>query len=112
MNTEANMLSFNLQAGELVDALLADTQALRLLVHHLDNGVRILGPTDLASRMAHDASQMYARNVAAFLVRIVDEDGSVAIDLEDPIISGAAITHDGRITHPVVRRRMGLEATT
>jgi NAD(P) transhydrogenase subunit alpha len=73
-------------------------------------GVTIIGPTDLPSRVAHDASQMYARNVASFLGRISDEEGSITIDMEDPIISGAAITHDGRITHPVVRRRKGLEA--
>jgi NAD(P) transhydrogenase subunit alpha len=72
-------------------------------------GVSIIGPVDLPSRVAHDASQMYARNVASFLGRISDEDGGIVVDLEDPIISGAAITHDGRITHPVVRRRMGLE---
>jgi NAD(P) transhydrogenase subunit alpha len=72
-------------------------------------GVSIIGPVDLPARVAHDASQMYARNVASFLGRISNEDGALAIDLEDPIISGAAITHDGRITHPVVRRRMGLE---
>jgi NAD(P) transhydrogenase subunit alpha len=72
-------------------------------------GVTIIGPTDLPSRVAHDASQMYARNVAAFLGRISGEDGAITIDMEDPIISGAAITHDGRITHPVVRRRRGLE---
>lgn len=71
--------------------------------------VHIIGPIDLPSRVAHDASQMYARNVAAFLGRISGEEGAIVIDLEDPIISGAAITHDGRITHPVVRRRMGLE---
>jgi NAD(P) transhydrogenase subunit alpha len=77
------------------------------VVHH---GVSVIGPTDLPGRVAHDASQMYARNVAAFLGRISDEDGALTIDLDDPIVSGAAITHEGRITHPVVRRRMGLEA--
>jgi NAD(P) transhydrogenase subunit alpha len=76
------------------------------LVHQ---GVTIIGPTDLPGRVAHDSSQMYARNVASFLGRITDEEGALSIDLEDPIISGAAITHAGRITHPVVRRRMGLE---
>jgi proton-translocating NAD(P)+ transhydrogenase subunit alpha len=74
------------------------------VVHH---GVSIIGPVDLPGRVAHDASQMYARNVAAFLGRICDENGAMKIDLEDPIISGASITHEGRITHPVVRRGMG-----
>lgn len=73
------------------------------------NRVSIIGPTDLPSRVSHDASQMYARNLAAFLGRISDEEGRLSFDFEDPIVSGASITHEGRITHPVVRRRMESE---
>lgn len=76
------------------------------------NGVTILGPTDLPGRVAHDASQMYARNLAAFLGRITGEDGAANLDFEDQIISEACITHDGRVTHPVVRRAMGLGEST
>ncbi|HZD24453.1 MAG TPA: Re/Si-specific NAD(P)(+) transhydrogenase subunit alpha [Acidimicrobiia bacterium] len=74
------------------------------VIHH---GVIILGPTDLPGRVAHDASQMYARNLASFLARI-DGDGP-QLDFDDEIISEACITHDGRVTHPVVRRGMGLD---
>jgi NAD(P) transhydrogenase subunit alpha len=73
------------------------------------NGVKILGPTDLPSRVAHDASQMYARNLASFIGRITDENGERAFDFDNQIVSEACITHDGRVTHPVVRRAMGLE---
>lgn len=73
------------------------------------NGVMIIGPTDLPARVAHDASQMYARNVSSFLGRITGEDGELTLDFEDEIISAACITHDGRVTHPVVRRNLGLE---
>ena len=74
--------------------------------HH---GVTIMGPTDLPSRVAYDASQMYARNLAAFLGQLSDEEGRFTCDFSNQIVSEACITHDGRITHPVERRAMGLE---
>lgn len=76
------------------------------------NGVSIIGPTDLPSRVAHDASQMYSRNLASFVGRITGEDGEIVFDFDDQIVSGACITHDGRVTHPVVRRAMGLDGQT
>jgi len=74
--------------------------------HH---GVTILGPTDLPGRVAYDASQMYARNVASFISRISGENGERVFDFDNQIVSEACITHDGKVTHPVVRRAMGLE---
>lgn len=72
-------------------------------------GVKILGPTDLPGRVAHDASQMYARNLASFLTKISDEEGNMVFDFSNQIVDEACITHDGRVTHSVVRRAMGLE---
>jgi NAD(P) transhydrogenase subunit alpha len=74
--------------------------------HH---GVTILGPTDLPGRVAYDASQMYARNVASFISRISGENGERVFDFDNQIVSEACITHSGKVTHPVVRRAMGLE---
>jgi NAD(P) transhydrogenase subunit alpha len=71
-------------------------------------GVTVIGPVDLPSRVAHDASQMYARNIASFLGRITGENGQPYLDFEDQIVSEACITYDGKVTHPVVRRTMGL----
>lgn len=76
------------------------------------NGVSIIGPTDLPSRVAHDASQMYARNLASFLTRITGDEGEIVFDFDDQIVSEACITHAGRVVHPVVRRRMGLDTTS
>jgi len=73
------------------------------------DGVKVIGPTDLPGRVAHDASQMYARNLASFVARITDENGQRVYDFENEIVSEACITHDGRVTHSVVRRSMGLE---
>jgi NAD(P) transhydrogenase subunit alpha len=76
----------------------------------IHQGVKIIGPNDLPGRVAHDASQMYARNVHSFLGQLSGEDGILVFDFDNQIVSEACITHEGRVTHPVVRRRMGLEA--
>jgi len=73
-------------------------------------GVKVIGPVDLPGRVAHDASQMYARNLASFISRITGEEGQRVFDFENEIVSEACITHDGSVTHSVVRRAMGLEA--
>jgi NAD(P) transhydrogenase subunit alpha len=72
-------------------------------------GVKIIGPIDLPGRVAHDASQMYARNLTSFLTAITDEDGDKVFDFTNQIVDEACITHDGRVTHSVVRRAMGLD---
>ena len=72
-------------------------------------GVKILGPVDLPARVAHDASQMYARNLASLLSRLVDEEGRLSLDFDDEIVAGSCITHDGEVRHPAVREAMGLE---
>ncbi|MGI9644869.1 MAG: Re/Si-specific NAD(P)(+) transhydrogenase subunit alpha [Ilumatobacteraceae bacterium] len=71
--------------------------------------VRVIGPTDLASRVAVDASQMYARNLLAFVDRITDDEGNTSFDFDDEIVEETCITHDGRVTHPVTRRALDLE---
>ncbi len=73
-------------------------------------GVLVMGPTDLAGRVAVDASEMYSRNLAAFLERIVDDDGALSLDFDDEIVAESCVTHDGRVTHPVARRALGLES--
>jgi NAD(P) transhydrogenase subunit alpha len=77
------------------------------VLHH---GVTVAGPTDLAGRVAVDASPMYARNVVSLLTRMTDDEGGeLVFDFDDEIIAGACITHDGLVTHPVIRRSMGME---
>jgi NAD(P) transhydrogenase subunit alpha len=76
---------------------------------HEYKGVQIIGATDLAGRVAIDASQMYARNLAALIARISDDDANPVYDFDDEIIAGTCITHDGHVTHPVTRRALGLD---
>jgi NAD(P) transhydrogenase subunit alpha len=61
-----------------------------------ENRVTILGPTNLASTVPHQASVMYAKNIVAFLLHLV-RDGRVELDLEDEIIRGTLVTKDGEI---------------
>ncbi len=49
------------------------------------NGVRVFGPTDLASRVAADASRMYARNLLEMAKRMV-VDGVLTVDPQDPVL--------------------------
>jgi NAD(P) transhydrogenase subunit alpha len=73
-------------------------------------GVVVIGPTDLPGRVAVDASHMYSRNLTSFIERLTDEDGNLVIDFDDNLVAGACITHDGRVTHPVARRTLGLDS--
>ncbi|MEN8234527.1 MAG: NAD(P) transhydrogenase subunit alpha [Actinomycetota bacterium] len=72
------------------------------------NGVTIYGPVDLPSRVATDASRMYARNLQELVGRWRTEDG-FAVDLDDEIAGPSTITHTGQIVHPRTRAAMGLE---
>jgi H+-translocating NAD(P) transhydrogenase subunit alpha len=71
-------------------------------------GVSILGPIDLPSRVATDASRMYARNLQELVGRWRTEDG-FAVDLDDEVAGPATITSGGRIISPRTRSAMGLE---
>jgi NAD(P) transhydrogenase subunit alpha len=64
-------------------------------------GVRIVGHWNMPSRLAADASALYARNLLAFITPLVDKEaGVLKIDWADPIVAGTALTRDGRIVHP------------
>ncbi|RKQ69611.1 NAD(P) transhydrogenase subunit alpha [Litorimonas taeanensis] len=63
------------------------------------NGVQIVGHLNWPSRMASDASAMFAKNLKAFLPLITSEDGQYAPDWEDDIIKGCALTKDGEVIH-------------
>jgi NAD(P) transhydrogenase subunit alpha len=66
------------------------------VVHH---GVTIIGRTNLPATTPHDASQMYARNLTAFLGLLIGKEGQLTLNFEDEIIAGTCITHDGGIPH-------------
>lgn len=64
-------------------------------------GVIILGFTNVPGRLAADASSLYARNVYNFAAAFWDkETKSFAVDWDDEIIKGVALTREGRVIHP------------
>ena len=70
-------------------------------------GVTILGPLRLPADVPFDASQMYARNVTAFLEHVLS-DGELTLDRDDEIVRGALVAHAGQVVHPRVREQLGL----
>jgi NAD(P) transhydrogenase subunit alpha len=75
------------------------------------NGVMILGPTNLAATLAHDASTVYSRNVLALFQLLLKEEGQIEIDTNDEIIAGTLLTHAGEIVHePTAEQLQGVSA--
>jgi H+-translocating NAD(P) transhydrogenase subunit alpha len=69
----------------------------------VENGVKVIGPSNLPSEMATHASQLYAKNVENLLGLLVDEEGNLKLDFEDEIVAGACITHEGEIRNERAR---------
>ena len=68
------------------------------------HGVAIMGFTNLPARLAIDTSNLYARNLFNFVSLIVDKKtGALALDWNDEIVKGAALTRDGQIVHPALK---------
>src|SRR5437867_11815342 len=60
------------------------------------NGVLVLGPLNLPSTLPYHASQMYARNIASFLLHVA-RDGKLVVDFDDEIIRETCVTHAGEV---------------
>ncbi|HEY7786843.1 MAG TPA: Re/Si-specific NAD(P)(+) transhydrogenase subunit alpha [Pyrinomonadaceae bacterium] len=69
------------------------------------NGVTILAPTNLAATVPVHASQMYSRNVTAFLALLI-KDGELNIDLNDDVVGPSCVTHQGKIVNQRVEAAM------
>ena len=70
------------------------------------HGVRIVGHMNTPSRIATDASAMYARNLVSFLTPIIT-GGALSIDWDDEIIQATALTRDGAVIHPRLTEATG-----
>jgi NAD(P) transhydrogenase subunit alpha len=73
------------------------------------HGVTIHGPENLASTVPFHASQMYAKNVATFLLHLVKK-GEVQLDMNDEITKETMITRNGEVVLPRIREVLGLPA--
>ncbi|PYT80800.1 MAG: Re/Si-specific NAD(P)(+) transhydrogenase subunit alpha [Acidobacteria bacterium] len=82
------------------------TKPAEIIVEH---GVTIIGTLNLASSVPYHASQMYARNLSAFLLHLV-KDGKLQVNLEDEIIRETLLTKDGEVFNARVREFFSLPA--
>ena len=73
------------KAGEVVDA----------------GGVKIVGHNNVPGRLAASASALYAKNLLTFLEALIDKKArALAINWDDDIVKGTALTRDGAVVHP------------
>lgn len=80
------------------------TEAGKTVVRH---GVSIIGAINVASGVPYHASQMYARNVSAFLLHLV-KDQKLQLNLEDEIVRETLVSTGGEIVNPRVREVFGM----
>jgi NAD(P) transhydrogenase subunit alpha len=72
----------------------------KVVVKH---GVKIVGHLNVPSRLAADASSLYARNLLAFVSLMIDKESkSLKINWDDEIIKGTGLTRDGKVVHPAL----------
>ncbi|KAJ7632703.1 PNTB-domain-containing protein [Roridomyces roridus] len=69
---------------------------------YVKDGVKVIGYTDLPSRLPTQSSTLYSNNVTKFLLSISTGDGKFGIDLEDEVVRGALVTHQGKVLPRVV----------
>jgi NAD(P) transhydrogenase subunit alpha len=69
----------------------------------------VLAPLNLAATVPYHASQLYARNLANFVVNLT-ADGALQLDKDDEIVRDSMVAHGGEIVHPRVREALGLDA--
>ena len=69
------------------------------IVHH--GGVKIIGFTDLPSRLPLQSSELYANNLFHILDELTpDKNGEITINMDDDVIRGMTVVKDGQITYP------------
>jgi NAD(P) transhydrogenase subunit alpha len=66
------------------------------IVEH--DGVTIMAPTNLAATVPVHASQLYSRNITAFLTPLM-KDGQLQLDMNDDVVGPSCVTHNGEIVN-------------
>jgi NAD(P) transhydrogenase subunit alpha len=75
----------------------------------VEYGVTIIGRFNLASSVPYHASQMYSRNLSAFLLHLV-KDGKLRVDTNDEIVRETLLTQGGEVVNKRVRDFFSLPA--
>ncbi len=73
----------------------------------VENGVTILGPTNIFADAPYHASQMFGNNVTKFLLNMVKK-GELILDLQDEIVRDTMVTQAGQVTNGRIRTKLGL----
>jgi NAD(P) transhydrogenase subunit alpha len=63
------------------------------------HGVTVLGPRNIPGTVSMSASELYARNVLAFVLPLLNEQHELHLDFEDEVVDQSAVTHDGKVHH-------------
>ena len=72
-------------------------------------GVKVLGPCNLSSDIPVHASEMFSRNIVAFLQLMIDSNGQLRIDMDDEIIRDTLIARKRQVVSNRVRELLGLD---
>lgn len=68
------------------------------------HGVTIIGHANYPARLATDASNLYSKNLYNFISQYVDqESGEFALDWDDELVTGTALTREGALVHPLFK---------
>lgn len=70
------------------------------------DGVLVLGPKNLPATMPDHASRMFGRNIFE-LSKLLAPEADFTVDLEDEVVVGCCITHEGEVIHPETKERLG-----
>jgi H+-translocating NAD(P) transhydrogenase subunit alpha len=73
----------------------------------VENGVKIIGPVNLPSEMAPNASSLYAKNLQNLVELMVDDEGNLRLDMDDEIIAGSCLTKDREIVNERAKEAAG-----
>lgn len=72
----------------------------KVVVKH---GVTLVGHGNVPSRLAVDASNLFAKNLLNFITPLVDkETKTLNFNWEDEILKGSCVTRDGQVVHPAL----------
>jgi NAD(P) transhydrogenase subunit alpha len=65
------------------------------------DGVKVVGFTNVAGRVAASASGLYARNLFSFIETLIDKASkALAVNWDDELVKATALTKDGAVIHP------------
>jgi NAD(P) transhydrogenase subunit alpha len=72
-----------------------------------ENGVKVIGPANLPSQMAQDASALYAKNLQNLIELMVDDEGNLQLETDDEVVVGCRLTKDGEIVNERAKEAAG-----